>query len=63
MEREDVHFASERERCAAWLYRPMDAATPAPCVVMASGFSCVRDQGLGAYAERFAAAGTCSYWP
>ena len=30
---------------------------PAPCVVMASGFSCVRDQGLDAFAERFAAAG------
>ncbi len=28
-----------------------------PCVVMASGFSCVRDQGLDAFAERFAAAG------
>ena len=28
-----------------------------PCVVMASGFSCVRDQGLDAFAARFAAAG------
>ena len=57
MEREDVHFASGRERCAAWLYRPSGADAPAPCVVMASGFSCVRDQGLDAFAERFAAAG------
>jgi uncharacterized protein len=57
VEREDVHFASGRERCAAWLYRPSGPKSPAPCVVMASGFSCVRDQGLDAFAERFAAAG------
>lgn len=55
--REDVDFASGKDRCAAWLYRPVDTATPAPCVVMASGFSCVRDQGLDAFAERFMAAG------
>ena len=36
---------------------PSSANTPAPCVVMASGFSCVRDQGLDGFAERFAAAG------
>lgn len=57
MEREDVRFASGGEQCAAWLYRPDDAGAPSPCVVMASGFSCVRDQGLDAFAERFAAAG------
>ena len=57
MERQDVHFASGKERCAAWLYRPADADADAPCVVMASGFSCVRDQGLDGFAERFAAAG------
>jgi dienelactone hydrolase len=56
VEREDVHFASGKDRCAAWLYRPA-AAAPVPCVVMASGFSCVRDQGLDAFAKRFAAAG------
>ena len=30
---------------------------PAPCVVLGSGLSCVRDQGLDLYSERFAAAG------
>ena len=30
---------------------------PTPCVVLAHGFSAVRDQCLGAYAERFAQAG------
>lgn len=57
MEREDVHFASGRERCAAWLFRPKVDAGPLPCVVMATGFSCVRDQGLAVFGERFAAAG------
>lgn len=57
MERDEVLFTSGGERCAAWLFRPDGANAPAPCVVMASGFSCVRDQGLDAFGERFAAAG------
>jgi fermentation-respiration switch protein FrsA (DUF1100 family) len=54
--RADVTFESDGVRCAAWHYRP-DAAGPVPCVVMAHGFSAVRDQRLGAFAERFTAAG------
>lgn len=57
MGREDVRFTSGDEECAAWLFRPAVANRLAPCVVMASGLSCVRDQGLDAFAERFAAAG------
>lgn len=56
MSREDAGFDSGGLRCAAWLYRP-DAEGRQPCVVMAHGFSAVRDQRLDAYAERFAAAG------
>lgn len=58
MEREELTFPSGGERCAAWLYRPAGAsAGGAPCVVMATGFSLTRHDGLAAYAERFAAAG------
>lgn len=59
MAREEVRFESGGESIAAWLFRPERAAAAAavPCVVMASGFSCVRDQGLDAFGERFAAAG------
>jgi pimeloyl-ACP methyl ester carboxylesterase len=57
MGREGVRFASGAEECAAWLFRPSSSAAPAPCVVMASGLSCVREQRLDAFAERFAAAG------
>jgi dienelactone hydrolase len=53
--RTDFEFQSEGSRCAAWFYRP--ERRPAPCVVMAHGFSAVREQRLDAYAERFAQAG------
>lgn len=69
MPRFDVTFDSWGERCAAWLYRPDEAPAGAgvlddaasrrelPCVVMAHGFSAVREAGLEAFAERFASAG------
>jgi pimeloyl-ACP methyl ester carboxylesterase len=53
MGREEVRFASGDEECAAWLFRPRAKAS-APCIVMASGLSCVRDQGLEAFGRRFA---------
>ena len=56
MDREEVRFASGGGECAAWLFRPPRPGR-SPCVVMGSGLSCVRDQGLDLYGERFAAAG------
>lgn len=56
-DREELHFPSGGERCAAYLYRPAPGNAEAPCVVMAHGFSATRDDRLPAYAERFAAAG------
>jgi pimeloyl-ACP methyl ester carboxylesterase len=56
MERSDVTFESAGERLAAWLFTP-DAAGPHPIVVLAHGFGGVRTARLGAFAERFAAAG------
>ncbi|MGI8748940.1 MAG: alpha/beta hydrolase [Thermoleophilaceae bacterium] len=55
-QRTDSPFESDGEECAAWLYLPENDG-PHPCVVMAHGFSAVREQRLDAYAERFAAAG------
>ena len=54
--REEVRFVSGEEHCAAWLFRP-SGPQRAPCVVLGTGLSCVRDQGLDRYGERFAAAG------
>jgi dienelactone hydrolase len=55
--RADVYFDSQGERCAAWLYLPADRCGPHPCVILAHGFTMVREARLDAYAERFAAAG------
>jgi pimeloyl-ACP methyl ester carboxylesterase len=54
---ENVDFVSGDGRCAGRLFRPDAGREVLPCVVMASGFSCVRDQGLDAFAERLAGAG------
>jgi pimeloyl-ACP methyl ester carboxylesterase len=57
MKRLDVRFASGEDECAAWLFVPSGNGGPFPCVVMGSGLSCVRDQGLDAFGERLAARG------
>jgi pimeloyl-ACP methyl ester carboxylesterase len=56
MDREEVRFVSGGKHCAGWLFRP-SASGRSPCVVLGTGLSCVRDQGLDRYGERFAAAG------
>jgi len=51
-------FRSEGVDCAARVYRPDVASGKiTPCIVMASGFSLTSDDGLPAFAERFAQAG------
>jgi uncharacterized protein len=56
MDRRDLTFPSGSDSCAAWLY-PADALSRAPAVVMGHGLSGTRRDRLGAFAERFAAAG------
>ena len=55
--REDVRFDSGGERCAGWLYRPVETSGDVPCVVLGPGFGAVKEARLGVFAERFAAAG------
>ena len=58
MLRSDVGFASEGIRLRGWLYRPHDRADNLwPAIVMAHGFSAVKEQYLDRYAEVFASAG------
>ena len=57
MDREDTEFRSGDDRCAAWLYPAAGDSPLAPIVVMAHGLSGTRRDGLGPFAERFAAAG------
>ncbi len=57
MEREDLEFDAGGDACAAWLYPAATHAPASPVVVMAHGLSGTRRDGLGPFAERFAAAG------
>lgn len=57
MDRGDVTFTSGADSCAAWLYSPAGGDAEAPIIVMAHGLSGTRRDRLGAFAERFAAAG------
>lgn len=57
MRSEEIRFGSGEETCGASLFLPATSNGPTPCVVMGSGLSAVRDQGLPAIGERFADAG------
>ncbi len=57
MNRQDVVFPSGADQCAAWLYSAPGVEPDVPVVVMAHGLSGTRRDRLGAFAERFAAAG------
>ena len=52
----NVSFLSHGQRCSAWLYLPV-SDRPAPVMVIGHGLGAVRAMRLGAYAERFRAAG------
>lgn len=54
--REDIRFDADGTELAGWLYRPA-GQRPWPTVVMAHGFSAVKELYLDAYAQAFAAAG------
>lgn len=53
----DVSFTSGSDLCQAWLYLPAGAETPPPVIVLGHGLGATREMRLGAFAERFAAAG------
>jgi pimeloyl-ACP methyl ester carboxylesterase len=57
MLRKEVTFSSGRDTCAAWFYPASADKGARPVVVMAHGLTGTRRDRLGAFAERFAAAG------
>jgi len=57
MVRESISFASRGLKIRGWLYLPDNAARPVPAVVMAHGFSAVKEQYLDRYAEIFSDSG------
>ena len=57
MDRRDIEFNAEGVTLRGWLYRGEGVSGRAPTVVMAHGFSAVKEMYLDAFAEVFAAAG------
>lgn len=53
----DVQFDADGTTLRGWLYMPDRGARPFPIVVMAHGFSALKEMGLDQYAELFARAG------
>ena len=57
MDRRDIEFNAEGVTLRGWLYRGQGVSGRAPTVVMAHGFSAVKEMYLDSFAEVFAAAG------
>jgi uncharacterized protein len=57
MARRDIAFDAEGVTLRGWFYRAEDTEGRGPTVVMAHGFSAVKEMYLDAFAEVFAAAG------
>ncbi len=56
MDRQDVAFDSQGQRCAAWFY-PSSVQGRRPCVVLAHGLAAIKEMRLDAFAEQFVQAG------
>ena len=55
--REDIEFDAEGVALRGWLYLPAGATGPVPTVVMAHGFSAVKEMHLDSFAEAFTLGG------
>src|SRR3990167_9768239 len=56
--RKDIGFNTENSlTLRGWFYTPK--TTPAPCIIMAHGFSALKEHYLDKFAARFAEAGMC----
>ena len=55
--RKDVELSADGVTLRGWLYLPESAEAPLPTIVMAHGFSAVKEQHLGDFAEAFASSG------
>ena len=55
--RQDIAFNAEGTTLRGWLYVPDSGKGPFPTIVMAHGFSAVKEMYLDSFAEVFAQAG------
>jgi fermentation-respiration switch protein FrsA (DUF1100 family) len=58
--REDIEFDAEGATLRGWFYRPDGARGEVPCIVMAHGFSAIKEMHLDDYADVFCDAGLAS---
>jgi uncharacterized protein len=58
--RQDIEFNAEGTTLRGWLYVPDSGDAPFPTIVMAHGFSAVKEMYLDSFAEVFARAGLAS---
>ena len=56
-ERRDIEFNADGTTLRGWFYMPANAKGPVPTIVMAHGWSAVKEMWLDKYAEEFANAG------
>src|SRR5258708_738393 len=55
--RREIEIQAEGATLRGWLFTPARSSSPAPAIVMAHGFSAVKEMYLDRYAEVFSAAG------
>ena len=48
--RSDVFFESKGLKCAAFLYEPQETTNKVPAIVMAHGFSAIKEQAIPYFA-------------
>ena len=56
-QRRDIEFDADGVTLRGWFYTPANASGPVPAIVMAHGWSAVKEMWLDKYAEEFANAG------
>ena len=58
-ERSNIEFNSDGTMLRGWFYRPKEASIPYPCIIMAHGFTALKEHYLDKFAAVFADNGMC----
>lgn len=58
-ERSNIEFNSDGIMLRGWFYQPNETETPSPCVIMAHGFTALKEHYLDKFATVFANNGIC----
>ncbi|MBI2801438.1 MAG: alpha/beta fold hydrolase [Gammaproteobacteria bacterium] len=58
--RRNIEFNADGVKLRGWFYKPKEGKGPFPTIILAHGFSGVKEMSLDDYAEVFVAAGMCA---